>query len=170
MKNLTKEQALKKIEDLKAYVETLEEQEEWVKIDYSVIPKEVFDAYGAKPFEIMKRKMRKDGEVWNEINFYDAKKEAESRGYRLPNIQEMLVLLHEYKAKYPDNANIRHEEFLGIKELSYDEDAHLEWIDGPSPVLRGGYWGDGSFAGVFSLILYNAPSDTGTGIGCRCAR
>lgn len=75
---LTKQEALAKIGELKKYIS--EEETAWVKIDYSVIPKEVFDRYGAKPFEIMKQKMRKeDGKVWNYINFNDAKEEAQCR-------------------------------------------------------------------------------------------
>ena len=36
---LTKEEALKKIEELRSYVSGLDGNDEWVKIDYSVIPK-----------------------------------------------------------------------------------------------------------------------------------
>ena len=54
---MNKQKALEKIEELKKFVEDLDKQQEWVKIDYSVIPKELFDKYGIKPFEIMKRKM-----------------------------------------------------------------------------------------------------------------
>ena len=168
--NLSKEEALTKIEELKTYIANLNQEEEFVKIDYSVIPKEIFDLYGAKPFEIMKRKMRKDEEVWNNINFYDAKKEAKKLGWRLPMIQEMLTLFHAYKKNYPDNASVCHKEFLGIKELSYDESVFCEWIDAPSPFLRGGDWYGGANAGVFTLDLADAPSGTGASLGFRCCR
>jgi len=36
--------------------------------------------------------------------------------------------------------------------------------------LRGGYWGDGSIAGVFALNLGRSPTYTDNGIGFRCAR
>ena len=35
---------------------------------------------------------------------------------------------------------------------------------------RGGYWNYGSNAGVFTLNLFHAPTDTGASIGFRCAR
>ncbi|MBI2597496.1 fibronectin type III domain-containing protein [Candidatus Daviesbacteria bacterium] len=35
--------------------------------------------------------------------------------------------------------------------------------------LRGGDWNDGANAGAFTLLLYNAPSDTNGNIGFRCA-
>ena len=166
--NLTKQEALTKIEELRKYISN--QEQEWVKIDYSIIPKEVFDLYGAKPFEIMKRKMCKDDTVWNTINFYDAKKEAEKLGYRLPTIQEILTLLHAYKIKYPDNASVYHNEFLGIEELSYSESVCYEWIDAPSAFLRGGNWNDGANGGVFALYVSAAPSSASTTVGFRCAR
>jgi hypothetical protein len=61
---MNKNEALQKIEELKKYIAKCDENDEWVKIDYNVIPKEVFERYGAKPFEIMKKKMRNsDGEI-----------------------------------------------------------------------------------------------------------
>jgi len=35
--------------------------------------------------------------------------------------------------------------------------------------LRGGSWGNGSYAGSFDLNVSNGPSDTGYDIGFRCA-
>lgn len=189
---MNKEQALKKIEELKQFVEELE-KEEWVKIDYSVIPKELFDKYGVKPFEIMKRKMRKDGEVWTDINYFDAQKECEKLGYRLPNIREMLMLLEFYKQKndivsihndgtsgsWDLNATgksftleLGNKEFLGIKELSHEVGVDYEWIYclGDCGFLRGGYGYVGAGAGLFDLSLGDAPSFTRSHIGFRCAR
>ena len=168
---MNKQQALEKIEELKKFIEECDKEEGWVKIDYSVIPKEVFDRYGAKPFEIMKQKMRnKKGNVWNNISWFDAKKEAEKLGYRLPSIQEMLVLLHVYKQEYSDNADAHHKEFLGIEELSCDEDVNYEWIDAPSPCYRGAYWSNGSVAGAFTLSLSWGTGYTNFSVGFRCAR
>jgi len=167
----TKEEALKAITDLQEYIKG--QDEEWVTIDYSVIPKETFDKYGAKPFQIMKRKMRNDkGEVWNNINYFDAIKACEEKGYRLPTIQEMLVLLDAYKEKYPNNADINHESFLGIEELAYKEDVYLEWIYVNKYIgaTRGGYWYYGSYAGVETLYLNYGPSGTNNNLGFRCAR
>ena len=169
---LSKEQALSKIEELKGYINEIENREEWVKIDYSVIPRELFNKYGVEPFEIMKRKMRNDkGEVWNEINYFDAQKECEKLGYRLPNIREMLILLDFYKQKNKE-VSIHNKEFLGIEELSYDEEVYLEWIYclDDCGFVRGGYWGYGSGAGLFALYLSSAPSVTNYRIGFRCAR
>ena len=143
----------------------------WVSIDYTKIPKETFEKYGCKPFEILERKMRNDkDEVWNNISFTDAKAEAEKLGYRLPSIQEMLVLLDIYKKEYPNSASIYHQEFLGIKELSYDESVYLEWIDAPSPAVRGDDWSYGSAAGAFPLTLYWGTGGTNNYVGFRCAR
>lgn len=168
---LTKEEALKKIEELKSYVSGLDGNDEWVKIDYSVIPKEVFDRYGAKPFEIMKRKMRReDGTVWNNISWSDAKAEAKKLGYRLPSIQEQLVLLDWYKQEKGDKASIHDKEFLGIEELSYDGEVYLEWVDGPTVTTRGGDWYTGGIAGVEALDLNITPGITNYYIGFRCAR
>lgn len=36
--------------------------------------------------------------------------------------------------------------------------------------VRGGTWGDGSYAGAFALVLTYAPADTGTVVGFRVAR
>ena len=144
--------------------------DEWITIDFSVAPKETFDFYGVKPFKIMKRKMRKDGGVWNNISWIDSKAEAEKLGLRLPHIKEMLFLLDLYKKQYPDNASIYHKEFLGVEELSYGESVDYEWVDGPSPVVRGAYWADGSNAGVFTLRLNWSAGNTSGTVGFRCAR
>ncbi len=34
--------------------------------------------------------------------------------------------------------------------------------------LRGGFWGNDTYAGAFTLSLFNSPTDTGDGIGFRC--
>ena len=169
---LSKEQALSKIEELKGYINRIKNQGEWIKIGYDQIPKELFDKYGCGPFEIMKKKMRNDkGEAWNEINYFDAQKECEKLGYRLPNIREMLILLDFYKQKNKE-VSIHDKEFLGIEELSYDEDIHLEWIYclDDCGFLRGGPWLSGSAAGLFALNLYNAPSATSYNIGFRMCK
>ena len=167
---MNKQEALNKIEELKKFVSELDAQNEWVKIDYSVIPKETFDKYGAKPFEIMKKKVREAGKVVNNITWGEAKTKAKALGYRLPSIQEMLVLLDAYKKKYPDNADIYHKEFLGIEELSYSEDVCYEWIDAPSPTTRGAAWNYGSSAGAFSLYLNWGTGSTGDTVGFRCSK
>ena len=166
---MTKEQALQKIKELKFFIQ---EQNEWIGIDYSVIPKEIFDKYGAKPFGIMKYKMRNDdGNVWNDINYFNAQRECKKLGYRLPNIQEMLVLLNWYKQK---NKKVFHndKEFLGIEELSYAEDVCHEWIFNLDDVafLRGGHWHAGAGTGAFALRLGVSPADSGCSIGFRCVR
>ena len=167
---MNKQEALRKIEELKKFVSELDAQGDWVKIDYSVIPKETFDKYGAKPFEIMKKKVREAGKVVNNITWDEAKTKAKALGCRLPSIQEMLVLLDAYKKKYPDNADIYHKEFLGIEELSYSEDVCYEWIDAPSPITRGANWNNGANAGVFSLYLNWDTGNTSYYVGVRCAR
>jgi len=137
----------------------------WVKINIPTLKK-----YGVKPFSIMKRKMRKNNEVWNNISFYDAQKEAEKLGYRLPDIREMLAILEYYKQKNK-NVSENDKEFLGIEELSYEEDVHYEWIEGAGcAFLRGGYWSLGARAGAFALTLGAAPGNTSYAIGFRCAR
>jgi len=169
---LSKEQALNKIEELKGYINEIENQEEWVKIDYSVIPKELFTKYGVEPFEIMKKKMRNDkGEAWNEIDYFDAQKECEKLGYRLPNIREMLILLDFYKQKNKE-VSVYDKEFLGIEELSYHEEVYLEWIYclDDCGFIRGGSWSDGSDAGLFALDLNSAPSAANTGVGFRMCK
>ena len=144
--------------------------DQWITIDYSVIPKEIFDRYGAKPFQIMKRKMRKDGEVWNYISWIDAKEEARKLGLRLPNITEILVLLDFYKKEKGDKVSIYDKDFLGIEELSYNEDVCYELIDGPTVFLRGGSWISGSNGGVFALSLNWGTGNTDDNVGFRCAR
>lgn len=170
MKNTTPFQKIKQLEEelkiLKAKNKNLDPNgDEWVKIDIPTLAK-----YGVKPFYIMKRKMRKDGEVWNNINFYDAKREAEKLGYRLLDIREMLALLEYYKQR---NKQISEDdkEFLGIKELSYEEKVCYEWIEGAGcAFLRGGRWHHASSAGVFALALDDAPSSSYGTVGFRCAR
>ncbi len=46
----------------------------------------------------------------------------------------------------------------------------MRLISGSRAFLRGANWNNGSNAGVFSLNLNNAPSNTNTNIGFRCAR
>jgi len=169
IKKLTRSEALKKIEELKKFIE--QEEQEFVKIGYDQIPKELFDKYGVKPFEIQKKKMRKDGKVWNNINYFDAQKECEKLGCRLPNMREMLMLLEHYK-NVNNKVSYNDKEFLGIKELSYNEDVCYEWIYSLDDVVfrRGGAWSDGSSAGVFALYLGSSPAGTGACIGFRCAR
>ena len=163
-----------KINKLEKEIEVLKKQmqeKEWVTIDYSVMPKELFVKYGIKPFKIMRKKMRdEDGEVWNCINFFDAKKECEKRGYRLPDVREMLALLEYYK-NTQKKVSVNDKEFLGIEELSYDEDVCYEWIEGAGcAFLRGAPWDRGAHAGLFPLYLSLGPSDSGSNIiGFRCA-
>lgn len=167
----TKEDALKAIDELKDFVKG-DDNIEWVTIDYSKIPQEYFEKYGVKPFQIMKKKMRNDeGNVWNNISYFDARKEAEKRGWRLPNIREQMMLLDFYSSTVKE-PNVYDNEFLGIEELSYSEDVNHEWIECNEKVafLRGGYWNNGTIAGVETLTLYNTPSYTGSSIGFRCAR
>ena len=167
---MNKQEALNKIEKLKKFVEKIDAQNEWVKIDYSVIPKETFDKYGVKPFEIMKIKYRENGKTVCNITWEQAKEKAKDLGYRLPTVQEMLVLLDVYKQKYPNNADIHHKEFLGIEELSYDENIHLEWIDFICPCVRGGSWHNNSVAGAFALGWNWGTGGTSDNVGFRCAR
>ena len=142
----------------------------WIKIGYEQIPKKIFDRYGAKPFEIMEKRMRKpDGSVWNNISWKEAKKEAKKMGYRLPTINEMLVLLDFYKMKYPKNS-VCHQSFLGISELSCDEEICFEWVDAPVACSRSGYWGNGNNGGAFTLRLSWDASYRDSCMGFRCAR
>jgi len=169
---MNKQKALEKIEESKKFVEDLDKKQEWVKIDYSVIPKELFDKYGCKPFEIMKKKMRDvNNEVWNNINYFEAQKICERSGYRLPNIREMLVLLEFYKEENKI-VGCYDKGFLGIEELDYNENVCYEWIYclKDCGFLRGGNWRYGSYAGLFALNLNSAPSYTYNSIGFRCAR
>lgn len=149
----------------------MEAKKNWVKIGYDQIPKEVFDRYGAKPFQIMRKKMRKpDGEAWTNITWNNAKEEAQKLGYHLPTIQEMLVLLDWYKQKKGDKISYKDTDFLGIEELSDNEQVYYEWIDAPSPCLRGGRWSDGTYAGAFTLNLLWDSGNTDNYVGFRCAR
>ncbi len=143
--------------------------DKWVTIDYSTIPKEVFDRYGAKPFQIMRRKMRKGNEVWADISYREAKAEAEKLGLRLPHITEHLVLLEAYQKEKGDKASIRDKDFLGIEELGY-EAVNYEFVDGPSVFLRGAGWDNGSNAGAFTLGLSWSSGVTDGDVGFRCAR
>ena len=137
----------------------------WVIVDIPTLKE-----YGVKPFQIQKRKMRKDDKVWNNINFYDAKKEAEKLGYRLPDMREILALLEYYKQKNK-KVSENDEEFLGIEELSYKEDVCYEWVAGANCAFRrGGGWDNGASAGAFTLALSHSPGLTTTTFGFRCAR
>jgi len=170
MKKLTREMALQKIEELKNFIK--QEDNEFVRIDYDVIPKELFEKYNVKPFAIQKKKMRnEDGKVWSEIDYFEAQKECEKLCYRLPNVREMLMLLEYYKNV---NKEILHtdKEFIGIEELSYDEDVCYEWIYNLEDIAfrRGGGWADASYAGVFALHLSGSPTHSSTTVGFRCVR
>jgi len=63
---------------------------EWIKIDYSVIPEQIFKKYGCSSFEIMKLKARENGKTIANITWQEAKDKAKEMGYRLPTIQEMI--------------------------------------------------------------------------------
>lgn len=145
---------------------------EWITIGYEQIPKEIFDKYGIKPFQIMKGKMRDgSGKVWSNISYYDALKECEKLGFRMFGIREALVLLEAYKNQ-KKKVSIHDKEFLGIGELGYDEDVCFEWIEMSKNIafIRGGYWNTGADAGSFALGLTNAPSYSDASIGFRCCR
>ena len=162
---------IKKLEkDLEALKKELRgENIEWVEINEKNCP--TLSKYGVKPFKIMKRKMRdKDGNVWADINFLDAKKECEKLGYRLPDIREMLALLEHYKNTQKE-VSVNDKEFLGIEELSLKEDVYIEWVEGAGCVFRrGAYWDNTSHAGVFTLNLSPTPDYSGNNsIGFRCA-
>ena len=45
--NISKQEALKKIEELKQYIDNLNREEEFITIDYTKIRKELFEKYGA---------------------------------------------------------------------------------------------------------------------------
>ncbi|MDE2015896.1 MAG: hypothetical protein KGI72_05235, partial [Patescibacteria group bacterium] len=148
MNKQTIEERLKKLEEIVKNLSPLNADkdpngDEWITIGYDQIPKETFDRYGAKPFQIMKRKMRRDGVFLTNISWDDAKKESEKLGLRLPHITEQLVLLDAYK-KEKGNYN----DFLRIEELNYNGFIYYEWVDGPSPFFRGGYWSYGSNVGA----------------------
>ncbi|MDE2015945.1 MAG: hypothetical protein KGI72_05480, partial [Patescibacteria group bacterium] len=61
-------------------------------------------------------------------------------------------------------------DFLRIEELNYNGFIYYEWVDGPSPFFRGGYWSYGSNVGAEALSLGFDPSHTYSYIGFRCAR
>ena len=136
----------------------------WIRIDYDVIPEKLFKKYGVKPFDIMERKMRdKEGKIWNNITYTDVIKECEKLGCKLPNIREMFLLLEYYKNFYKE-VSTHDEEFLGIKELSCNEEVYCEWVYFlPNlAAFRGGYWTSVACSGVFDLILNSAPSYSST--------
>ena len=165
-------QKIAKLESELKILKAEQNELEFIKIDYKVMPKAFFVKYGIKPFEIMKRKMKYGDESWNNITFCDAKKETEKLGYRLPDIREMLALLDYYKQK---NKKISEndKEFLGIEELSYEEDIFYEWIEGAGcAFVRGGDWDTNCSAGIFTLTLdlNYSPSFLCNTIGFRCAR
>ena len=167
---MTKKEALNKIEELKKYIDKCDD--DWIKIDYSVVPKELFDKYGIKPFEIMKRKMRENGRVINNITYTEAVKKCDDLGYRLPDIKEMLMLCEFYKQ---ENYKIscHDKEFLGIEELSYDEDVCYEFVYFLPDVvfLRGGGWSNAAAgAGAFALDLSDTAGRSSSILGFRCAR
>ncbi|MEK9207689.1 MAG: hypothetical protein AAB922_04355 [Patescibacteria group bacterium] len=164
---ITKKDVQQNLETVKKYIQELENEVEWVDITYKNCP--TLAKYGAVPFRIMKKKMRKPRtqKVWNNINFFDAQKEAKNLGYRLPDIREMLALLEQYRV-VTKTPNYKDKEFLGIGELSYDEDVYLEWIDVAGVAARrGGSWGVASPVGPFSLFLGGAPSFVGGTVGFR---
>ena len=170
---MNKSQALQKIEELKKFVEQCEQNEEFVTIDYSVIPKEKFDKYGVKPFQVAKKKARNEkGEVWNNISFSEAKAEAKKMGGRLLTLNEILLLLDAYKDVHQNDASCYHKEFLGIEELSFNESVCYEWIDSLSvvPFIRGGDWDGGSYAGLFTAYLVWSGGASDYAVGFRCAR
>ncbi len=164
----------KELSEIKLRLEKVEKEvnseksSDWVEINNENCP--TLSKYGVKPFKIMKKKMRKDGKVWNDINFTDAQKEAEKLGYRLPDLREILALLEHYRNSNK-SVSIHDKSFLGIEELSYDEDVCYEWVDMMGVgFLRSGVWAYGTDAGVFTLVLYNsAPGYSGYIVGFRCA-
>ena len=164
---ITKKDVQQNLETVKKYIQELENEVGWVDITNENCP--TLAKYGCVPFRIMKKKMRKPGtdKVWNNINFFDAQKEAKKLGYRLPDIREMLALLEQYRATHT-TPNHKDKEFLGIEELSYDESVYLEWIDvAGCAALRGGGWGDTTNDGPFALLLDYGPSIVGGSLGFR---
>ena len=110
-----------------------------------------------------------DDKVWANITWESAKNEARKLGYRLLTIQEILVLLHAYKEKFPNKADINHDEFLGVEELAYKHDVCYEWIDAPCSCARGGNWSNGSNAGALTTYLTWNAGNTNYDVGFRCA-
>ena len=58
----------------------------------------------------------------------------------------------------------------GSATTDYNYDHFWINVDGYRGFIRGGTWAYGSNAGLFALNLYNAPSNTGSSVGFRCAR
>lgn len=169
---MTKQTILDNLEQIKKYLQEIgqEQSVDWVKINNTNCP--TLKKYGAKPFKIMKKKMRKPGTdtVWNNIAFSDAQKETQKLGYRLPDIREMLALLEHYR-QMTKNPSRTDKEFLGIEELSYNENVCYEWIDvSGCAALRGGNWVNTTDVGPFTLLLYNAPSYVLSYIGFRACQ
>ena len=168
---MNKQTVLKNLDEIKQYIKEIENENdvEWVDITNENCP--TLKKYGCTPFRMMKKKMRKPGtqEVWNNINFFDAQKEAEKLGYRLPDMRETLALLEQYRATQGEISH-KDKEFLGIEELSYDEDVNYEWIDcsGVS-FLRGGSWVYAANAGAFTAYLVDTPGGRSNSVGFRCA-
>lgn len=153
---ITKKQVLENLDQIKKYLTEIDTVE-WIEINNENCP--TLEKYGVKPFKIMKNLVQKDGEPWVYINFFDAKKEAENMGYRLPDVREILALLDHY------TASGQPKDFLGIEDL---EDWY-EWIDGPSNENFGWWRYDGPYAGLFTLNLAYGPGYSGNGdIGFRC--
>jgi len=157
---ITKKQVLENLDHVKKYLEEIENPIEWVEINNENCP--TLKKYGVEQFKIMKQKMRdSDGQVWNNISFSDAQKEAKKLGYKLPDMRQMLALLEQYR-NTNKKVSCYDQEFLGIEELSYDEDVNYEWIEGAGiAFLRGGLWNDGTNAGVFALRLNYGPGYSG---------
>ncbi|MBD3208569.1 MAG: SUMF1/EgtB/PvdO family nonheme iron enzyme, partial [Candidatus Nealsonbacteria bacterium] len=59
-----------------------------------------------------------------------------------------------------------------IEESAPNYNQDYFWIkqQGTRGIARGGYWGNGSDAGVYSAYLVVPPSFSGTGVGFRCVK
>ena len=55
-----------------------------------------------------------------------------------------------------------------VNGAAYDGTAYTDGL--PAAALRGGHWGNGSWAGVFALRLSSGPSHSSNGKGARCCR